>query len=311
MVMPQLEHAYVQVHNFAYLEEIVACMHGVIDGIGSTQVLCGCTMYNPSPTSICCMLTPDLTTTTWQSQTAGLCLVFEGYDYDEEAWILDVLRPRLQPYLSTVERLTIEDGRAYVEQSVMAWRQLFSLMPGVTELCVSGRYTSALPAGLYALDRSGEPTNPLFPKLESLRLESVWFRDPWRRILSVVDFLDRVLKPYQGLDCPNTHIRLTITAGINISATDIEVLRDIFEVVKWDSLEKNDVSHEDDVQWYVFPGDDAGGKREKGADESDYDADDEDDDREARRGIHWDADGEGNGDDSASEAPEEGAASEN
>lgn len=191
MLMPQLVFAHVQVHDFDDLEGTIGHMDGIITGIGPTQVLRGCTMYSPNPTTLYCSFTPDPGSSTWRSQKEGLCLVFDGYGYDEETRILASLRPRLGPHISAVEYLSLDDGRAYVERSATEWREFFGLLPAVTHLRISGRYTSTLPTGIYTLDSTDGSWHPLFPKLEALRLESVWYRDGWRRIFDVVDFYDR------------------------------------------------------------------------------------------------------------------------
>ncbi|EPQ49834.1 hypothetical protein GLOTRDRAFT_134555 [Gloeophyllum trabeum ATCC 11539] len=86
----------------------------------------------------------------------------------------------------------------------------------------------------------------------------------------------RLLQAFQRSGCPKHKIALTISGGINIVATDIEVLRKTFGLVEWDGLEKGDDSHEEHDQWYI-PEEDVDERRIAEAEERDYEADDEED----------------------------------
>ncbi|KZT23348.1 hypothetical protein NEOLEDRAFT_1136717, partial [Neolentinus lepideus HHB14362 ss-1] len=229
-----------------------------IDRLISTELL-GCTIHTLSPSCIRLTLTPEAVSTDVRTQAKGIYATF-NFGYDEEYLILELIKKHLRLVLCPVEYLSIQDGRAYTEHAIVSWRELYLSMPNVKRLHLSGSSTSTLPTGLVFPEKLGRswywPT--LFPILESLELESIWFRESSHPLNpDEGDFLDRLLIPllrrseFEGNMSEEVEplIRpyqrridymiksLTITKGINIWKNDVDFLRKLFPVVIWDEFE--------------------------------------------------------------------------
>ncbi|KZT23366.1 hypothetical protein NEOLEDRAFT_1136757 [Neolentinus lepideus HHB14362 ss-1] len=229
-----------------------------IDRLTSTELL-GCTIHTLSPSCIRLTLTPEAVSTDVSTQAMGISATF-NFGYDEEYLILDLIKKYFRLVLCPVEYLSIQDGRTYTEHVIMSWRELYLSMPNVKRLHLSGSSTSTLPTGLVFPDKVGRswywPT--LFPILESLELESIWFRESSHPLHpDEGNFLDRILIPFlrrsefegnmsDAVEAPISPYQrridykikdLTITKGINIWKDDIEFLRKLFLVIIWDESE--------------------------------------------------------------------------
>ncbi|EPQ52420.1 hypothetical protein GLOTRDRAFT_131662 [Gloeophyllum trabeum ATCC 11539] len=247
------------------LPDIMELVRRRFEGDGRTE-FGGCTFYAPNPTSLHVALTPDVTVPACPPQL-GTYLIFDNFDEWEEYRIVNVLRTkfgptRTAPWMSAVEQLSIRNARAHTEISTQSWKMLFKVMPGIKTLHISDRGTSVFPIGLYSQKPVGNLwyRQPLFPQLESLDLEGVWFRSSSR--LSEQDqgdFLDRLIRPFQRCDSTQSIKYLTIRAGINIFREDIELLHIVSRDVHWDELvtfrARND-TFEDGVDFDIYDEDD-------------------------------------------------------
>ncbi|EPQ52418.1 hypothetical protein GLOTRDRAFT_131660 [Gloeophyllum trabeum ATCC 11539] len=225
------------------LPEVMELVRRRFEGDGRTA-FGGCTLYAPNPTSLHVALTPDETVPACPPQV-GTYIIFDNFEEWEEYRVIDLLRTkfgptRTAPWISAVEQLAIRNARAHTEISTQSWRALFQVMPSIRTLGISERGTAVFPMGLYLQKPVGNLwyRRPLFPQLESLDLEGVWFRASSR--LSEQDqgdFLDRLVTPYQRCDGTQCIKSLTIRAGVNIFREDIEVLRRVSRDFNWDEVE--------------------------------------------------------------------------
>ncbi|EPQ52416.1 hypothetical protein GLOTRDRAFT_131658 [Gloeophyllum trabeum ATCC 11539] len=229
-----------------------------------------CTFYAPNPTSLHVELTPNESVPASLPQV-GTYLVFDNFEEWDEYRVIDLLRTkfgptRTAPWMSAVEHLSIRNARAHTEISTQSWKTLFKTMPRIKTLHILERGVSVFPTGFYSQKSVGNLwyRRPLFPELESLDLEGVWFRASSRLPeQDQGDFLDRLIRPYQRCDVTQNLKNLTIRAGVNIFHADIELLRKISRDVHWDGVEsfraRNDTFEEGiDFDLYDAEDDEAG-----------------------------------------------------
>ncbi|TFK49850.1 hypothetical protein OE88DRAFT_1662539 [Heliocybe sulcata] len=143
-----------------------------------------------------------------------------------------------------------------------AWRECFLSMPHIKKLQLSGHSASVIPTGIvYPTQIDGALVfHSLFPALESLELENVWFREPSPVINGLETyFFDSLVSSIrhqspvdsaEGLNvllprrkfchcCVNNQLkRLTVRRATNLYEDDVDLLMSIVPAVMWDRLER-------------------------------------------------------------------------
>ncbi|EPQ52415.1 hypothetical protein GLOTRDRAFT_131657 [Gloeophyllum trabeum ATCC 11539] len=263
--MPHVEFMRLSILCDDDLQEVMELVRRRFEGDGRTE-FGGCTFYAPNPTSLHVALTPDVPGPDFPPQV-GTYLIFDNFEEWDEYRVVDVLRMKFGPtrtaaWISAVEHLSIRNARAYTEISTRSWTTLFKTTPNITTLHISHRGTSVFPMGLYYQKPVDDLwyRRPLFPRLESLDLEGVWFRCSSR--LSEQDqgdFLERLIKPFNRCDTTQHIKEFTIRECINIFQEDLELLQIVSRNVHWDGVEifkaRND-TFEEGVDFDLYDEDD-------------------------------------------------------
>ncbi|TFK49831.1 hypothetical protein OE88DRAFT_1755897 [Heliocybe sulcata] len=239
-----------------------------------------CTIQVLDGRRTCVMFTPQAASTCVITQTEGITIVFD-HELGYGDLILYLLKQHLRSLLESAQCLSVRNGRGYADYMATAWREFFLSTLHIRKLQLSGHSTSTIPTGLVYPTKVGGSLvfHVLFPALESLELEGVWFwESPPSTDEHEKNFLDtlvssilrrsRIRSPkaeavgqlgrlYQRC-VSNTIKRLTITRAFNLFEDDILLLETLISQIVWDELpvEKSDhdTSEEQeyasqDVQW--------------------------------------------------------------
>ncbi|EPQ52438.1 hypothetical protein GLOTRDRAFT_131680 [Gloeophyllum trabeum ATCC 11539] len=169
-----------------------------------------------------------------EGQLRGIDLEFKGIR--AQAALLRSLATHVAPSFQLVEDLFIRKGDGYADGAEGAWYAIFKHMPKVRTLRVEGQGSKTLPLGLAYRDKGEEAYHPLFPRLESLTLESVWFRPPKKRGRSKTGrgFINDLLRSLKCRDDAEQINILTLRKVRKIYDSDIADLKALIKEVTRD-----------------------------------------------------------------------------
>ncbi|TFK49815.1 hypothetical protein OE88DRAFT_1736783 [Heliocybe sulcata] len=248
---------------YSDFEDVVEILEQYACHLTSVNVR-GCTIQVLDGRHICVMFTPQAASTCAITQTEGITIVFD-HELGYGDLILYLLKQHLRSLLESVQCLSVRNGRGYADYMATAWREFFLSMSHIRKLQLSGHSTSTIPTGLVYPTKVGGSFvfHVLFPALESLELEGVWFREsPPSTVDDENNFLDTLVSSilrrsrtgsrkaeaggelgrlYQR--CASNRIQnLTITRAFNLFEDDILLLETLVAEIVWDQLqvEKSD-----------------------------------------------------------------------
>ncbi|EPQ52460.1 hypothetical protein GLOTRDRAFT_131701 [Gloeophyllum trabeum ATCC 11539] len=168
-----------------------------------------------------------------EGQLPGIDLQFK--EIRAQAALLHSLATHVAPCFELVENISIRKGDGYAHGTGAAWRQIFEPMLEVRMLRVEGQGVKAMPSGLAYRDNNGDTHRPLFPALQSLTLQSVWFRRPKKKgkSRSGPTFIGDLLRSLECRDKAQSLNKLTVGKARKLNNGDIVKLRALVKDITW------------------------------------------------------------------------------